>query len=119
MYLIPHGFATLMNPDSTTPNIVICATSSELSQKDSGGAIYELKSESFTKTPQEGLSNYEMVSTSAAKPIRKTVYASALNALLDNGVVVRFIDSDTFNNLIGNPNQEKIISSLPVYEANT
>lgn len=115
MYLVPKGIPILMNPTGPVPDIVICGDVSRFLTKDIGGAIYELSATNFNKTPQEGLSEYEMVSTKPVKPIRKTIYKSTLEALLSAGVQVRFTDETTFYRLIGNPNQKVIIKTLPIY----
>lgn len=115
MYLVPPGIATLMNPDKNNPNIVICATVDEFTNRDHGGTIYELPSDSFADTPQEGLSEYEMVSSIPVQPLHKTTFDSSLKALLSAGIQVRFIDEPTFKSLLGNPNQEKMFKQIKPY----
>lgn len=115
MYLVPKGISTLMNPDGENSNIVIC-DESEFMKRDRGGAVYELSTKHFAKTPQKGLSEYEMVSKSEAIPINKNVYASALDALISLGIKIRFTDEKTFESLISNPNQKNIIESLELYQ---
>src|SRR5437870_4294905 len=68
MYLVPKGIAILVEPNGLNPNIVICSDIEEFKKKDIGGVIYELPSETFIKTPQKGLTDYEMVSKKGVKP---------------------------------------------------
>ncbi len=46
---------------------MICAEQDDYIKNDLGGAIYVLPAKSFTKTPQEGLEDYEMVSMSRSR----------------------------------------------------
>jgi hypothetical protein len=115
MYLSPKGFATLMNPDDSNPDIVVCGTVEDFIKRDLGGAVYKLPSAHFTKTPQKGLSDYEMVSTHTVEPLGKTTYNSALEAMLHAGIEVRFTDAKTFKSLIRNPNQADMIKQISLY----
>ncbi len=115
MYLVPKGIPTLMNPKGRNPNIVMCTTVSDFVAKDGGGAIYELPGKDFVRTPQEGLSDYEMVSRNAIKPLRKEVYANTLDALAAANITIRFTDEATFNKLIKSPQQASMIEALDVY----
>lgn len=115
MYLVPHGFPTLMNPNDKEPNIVISANPVHFKSKDKGGAIYELPSESFIDTPQKGLSEFEMVSTKAVEPISKQVITSTLHALTNAGISIHFVNEKTFNKLIEDPNQQRSIKLLPKF----
>lgn len=116
MYLTTRGYATLMNPHDKQPNVVICAKQAEYQASDTGGAIYELPADSFIESPQKELSDYELVSKVPVKPLTKDLYDMSLRALKENGIIVRFVDKDTFNNLIGNPKQAELISQLPIFE---
>ena len=115
MYLTPKGIATLMNPDGSHPDIVICSTIEEFLKKDKGGAVYKLPDQGFSETPQKSLSNYEMVSRNVVKPINKTIYESTLKALTQAKIEIRFTDKNTFASLIHNPAQDKLIQELPLY----
>jgi len=116
MYLANRGTATLMNPLEPNPNIVICAGQSDYIKKDKGGAIYEVSNDFFEKSPQFGLTAYEMVSTKPTKIIKKTLFNKSIEALISNGIEVRFTDIRTFNNLIGNKNQLELINKIRQYK---
>lgn len=115
MYLVPKGIPTLMDPDNQTPTIVISSDPAYFKTRDKGGAIYGLPSESFTATPQKGLSDYEMASKVPVKPIRKIPYKSALNALLSAGIKVVFVNTNMFHHLICHPEQKAIMRQLKGY----
>lgn len=116
MYLVPKGIATLMSPESNGPNIVICANEKDYIKQDKGGAIYNLPGKNFVETPQKGLGRYEMVSTHEIKPLNRTVYHSSVDALLSAGIKIRFTNKNTFNDLLNNPNQEKMIKNISLYK---
>jgi len=114
MYLATKGVAVLMN--SKMSNIVICSDKKEYLNKDKGGAVYEIEDGHFVDTPQNGLSEYEKVSTKPVKPLKKTIYASSIKAFLTFGIKIYFVDQKTFNSLIFNPNQAEIIETLMPYK---
>lgn len=62
---------------------------------DKGGAIYELPSTSFVHEIR-GTAKDEWTSREAVRPISKTEYASGLEAMLQFGVQVYFVDKSTF-----------------------
>lgn len=116
MYLATKGYATLLGPRDTPPNIVICADEKEYLKNDKGGAIYELPSDSFKDSPQKGLTDFELVSKSAVTPLSKVVYESSLEAMKKLGIEIRFVDQRTFDSLVNSPNQKELIRKLPLYE---
>lgn len=67
---------------------------------DKGGAIYYLDSVSFECDESQDDSSDEWTSTSAVIPIDKEVYASGLQAQLDYGVQIYFVDTDTYRRII-------------------
>jgi hypothetical protein len=115
MYLATRGYATLMNSKDTQPNIVVCADQSRYQADDKGGAIYELPEESFIDTPQKELNGYEFVSVKPVKPLSKSVYEKSLYAMNEAGIIIRFVDEQTFSSLIGNPKQAELINNLPIF----
>lgn len=116
MYLVPKGLATLMNPKGPRPNIVICCRPEVFIKKDTGGAVYTLPSDGFRKTPQEGLMDYEMVNDQPVKPLKHVVYDSVITALTSAQISIKFIDEKTFSELIGHPDQERLIDKLANYK---
>lgn len=66
---------------------------------DKGGAVYKLSSDSFSCDYNKSMSGFEWTAKENVKPIDKTDYDSALEAMLNNGLQVYFIDKDTFNKI--------------------
>jgi len=116
MYLATRGFATLMSTQNTQSNIVICADPGIYQEGDVGGAIYELSSLSFTESPQKDLNDYEFVSMQAVKPLSKVVFEKSLQAMSDAGIIIRFVDEQTFEHLLRSPHQTEMIKKLPIYK---
>lgn len=115
MYLVPHGFPALMYPAKPNANLVICATAEDFKAQDRGGAIYKLSSQSFKRTPQEGMSDFEMVSEETVRPVAKTMYKSTLKTFAMENIAIRFVDEATFKKLINNPRQSEIIEQITQY----
>ncbi|MDE1874863.1 MAG: hypothetical protein KGI79_02070 [Patescibacteria group bacterium] len=67
-------------------------------RSDRGGAIYELPSDDFENvSPTED--HPEWKSATAVTPSGKTEYASTLDAMIENGVQVYFVDRDAFEKI--------------------
>jgi hypothetical protein len=99
MYLIPKGYGSIMHPEENPPRIQICADETEIRSKDNDGALYYLDASSFDESPQTELSEYEMASDKAVRPISKEVFRSSFDALDKMGIKIEFIDQQTFNRL--------------------
>lgn len=63
---------------------------------DQGGAIYHLPSTTFENDPEKGLGELEWTSQEPVEPTEKEEHESALEAMLNHGVQVYFVDSSTF-----------------------
>ena len=59
---------------------------------DKGGAVYALPISNFTCDINKGLGKNEWTAVVPIRPLSKQVFASGLNAMLENGIVVYFID---------------------------
>ncbi len=68
-------------------------------RRDNGGSIYKFKSDGFTSHPHKGMGDDEWVSKEPITPIEKTDVQSALEAMIENGVQVFFVDKGTFNKI--------------------
>ncbi|MCH7641227.1 hypothetical protein IID22_03460 [Patescibacteria group bacterium] len=66
---------------------------------DTGGTIYHLNPETFEHNLEFGGSGDEWTSKVAVKPIGRDDYASGLQAQLDNGIQVFFVDDETFERI--------------------
>lgn len=115
MYMLPKGFPLLMNTKFSKPYVVLCGNLRDILKKDEGGALYELSAESFHRTPQTALSNYEMVSRVSISPLSETDYESVTRALDNEGVAIYIVDRNTFDKLILNPKQDSIVQTLDRY----
>lgn len=69
-------------------------------KEDKGGAIYHLSSDTFELDETRGGGKDEWTSRISVKPVNKEEYESGLQAQLDNGVQVFFVDKKTFENII-------------------
>jgi len=79
---------------------------------DKGGTIYKLSPETFEHDETRG-TNTEWTSRVAIKPIGREDYESGLQAQLDNGVQVYFVDKDIFSKIIESEDHgNSIIRSL-------
>lgn len=63
---------------------------------DTGGAIYHLPSDTFTTDPHKGLGEIEWTSGGSVEPIDREEHESALDAMLNYGVQVFFVDVETY-----------------------
>ena len=77
----------------------IIANRDEFIRNDKGGHIYVLPSDSFKINQGRGLGNYEYVSKEPVAPIKTIEYPSAVDAMIENGVQVYFIDQDTYEKI--------------------
>jgi len=115
MYLVTKGTPILMNVKSGAPRIIICAEPDEYIEHDKGGAIYEVPSDNFMKTPQEGLEESELVCKVAVRPVSKKVFATSISALSDAQVEIYFVTQAQYESIIMNKNEAEIISTLTPY----
>ncbi len=67
----------------------------EFIKRDKGGHIYVLPGEGFENDPSKGLGEHEWTNKQKVKPVEKIEYPSSLDAMLENGVQVYFIDEET------------------------
>ncbi|GEM_PF-758686 len=66
---------------------------------DKGGAIYHLSPEGFTLDQTKRGGKNEWTSNTSVTPTEKEEYESGLEAQLDNGVQVYFVDEETFDRI--------------------
>jgi len=81
-------------------------------QRDKGGSIYRLSSNSFDFDPHKGMGKDEWVSKNSVKPLEKTDVDSALEAMITNGVQVYFVEKKSFYNLVYAKSGEEILDVL-------
>ncbi len=63
---------------------------------DQGGYIYSLPSDSFESDSNKGLRELEYTSNDFVEPIEQEFVPSALQAMIENGVKVYFVEPDTW-----------------------
>ncbi len=66
---------------------------------DKGGSIYVLPSDTFTTNETRSMGAAEWTSKEPVKPVSKTDYESGLEAMLQHGVQVYFVDKDIFQQI--------------------
>ena len=77
---------------------VIVGSKEEFLKKDRGGHIHVLPNDTFQPSPHKGMSD-EWVSKESVKPVKILEYDSALDAMLENGVQVYFVDNLTLQKI--------------------
>lgn len=115
MYLATKGNATYMEPQAKQPYIVISSDSNKYLATDRGGAVYSVSANSFEKTPQTGLEDYEMVTKNSVKPIGKEVYKTSVEAMRKYGIEIYFVDWPKFNEIIKAKDKDRILVSIEPY----
>ena len=75
--------------------VLIPVPRDEFIENDKGGHIYVLPSDTFSTEAGRGMGEYEWASTERVKPVKNLEYHSALDAMLENGIQVYFIDKET------------------------
>jgi hypothetical protein len=78
---------------------IIISDEKRYRQADKGGAIYYLPSDSFFCDFGKGMGVHEWTSRQAVKPIKKEIFSSGIEAMIQHGVQVRFVDRETFKTL--------------------
>jgi len=80
---------------------------------DKGGSIYTLPSETFDTDETKGMGKNEWVSKEPVKPTKREDYTSGLQAMLELGVQVYFVDEAKFIEIKDAPDHGlKVISEL-------
>ncbi len=77
------------------PYAVIVGSREHFEKNDKGGFVYTMPSDTFENDPGKGLGKLEWTSKVGVKPTSKIEIPSRLQAMLENGVQVYFIDKAT------------------------
>lgn len=77
---------------------IIVGDREEFIKKDNGGHVHVLSSDKFKPSPHKGMLN-EWVSAESVKPLEIKEYDSALNAMLEAGVQVYFLDEAKYSEI--------------------
>ncbi|MDP3954567.1 MAG: hypothetical protein Q8Q06_04085 [bacterium] len=81
------------------PYAIIAEPREDFIKNDKGGHIYVLPSDGFVCDPEKGLREYEWTSKSPVRPVKTMEYNSALDAMIENGVQVYFIEPKTLQEI--------------------
>ncbi len=81
------------------PYTVICMKKEDFIKRDSGGSIYEVSSDTFDFNPNLGMGEKEWTSNTPVRPNNETEFPSALDAMINNGAYVFFVDQETFKEI--------------------
>ncbi len=79
--------------------VVINADREEFIRNDTGGIMYAVSSDTFDFDPDKGMGEKEWTSRKPVRPKSETRYPSALDAMVQNGVQVYFVDKKTFDEI--------------------
>lgn len=77
----------------------VCGDEERFRGIDKGGAIYTLSSDTFENDPSKGLGTREWTSKISVKPNSSEEFSSGLEAMLEMGVQVYFLDKEKFQEL--------------------
>ena len=95
IFMINSRFQTGSGKFNDVAYCYIVSSREEFIEKDKGGHIYVLPSDSFENDPHKGLGFDEWTSKQKVKPVKTIEYDSTLNAMIENGVQVYFVDEST------------------------
>ncbi|MBT4722811.1 DUF4202 family protein [Candidatus Falkowbacteria bacterium] len=93
------------------PYMVIVSKETFL-EHDKGGSIYKFSSDGFTSHPDKGMGDDEWVSKDSATPIEKIDIESALEAMIENGVQVFFVEKNTFSKIKDSADKSSVLKTL-------
>lgn len=74
----------------------VCSDELRFKGLDKGGAIYTLPPDTFDNDPDKGLGTREWTSKLPVRPLRKEVYESGLEVMINKGVQIYFLDQQQF-----------------------
>ena len=71
----------------------------EFINMDNGGVIYSVPSNTFDYDLNKGMGENEYVSRESVKPKKEEKFTSVLDTMIDNGVLVYFVNKDIFEKI--------------------
>lgn len=80
--------------------------------KDKGGACYEVPGEGFVCETKYGGGQNEWTSRTPVTPVNKEIFPSALDAMIEHGVQVYFIDQKTLQEFESTEDKFEFIQRL-------
>ncbi len=79
------------------PVVVIKSDREKFIENDKGGTMYSVPSDTFDYDAHKGMGEKEWTSHEPVKPLSEIQYSSALDAMIENGIQVYFVDEPTFD----------------------
>jgi len=86
-------------PNGESIHVLVVGDEKRFKETDKGGAIYSLPSDSFKTDLEKGMKDKEWISREPVRPTDKTEYKTGMQAMLENGVKVFFVDNKTFEKI--------------------
>ena len=101
MFLVPNDDTWTAKGRFLDKYFIIISDEKRFRELDKGGAIYAIPGDKFQCDLEKGLGRYEWTTKEPVKPIKdKTIiYKSALDAMIENGVEVYFVNKKTFEDI--------------------
>lgn len=116
MFLAPKTQALEVTKFGDTFALVAASSAEEFIEKDLGGTIYTLPSDSFATHQDLTMQDTEYVTKESVTPIDKEVYATALDAMRRSGVRVYFVEASVLKDIrSADDHGLKILSELTPY----
>ena len=110
LFMFPFDHLASIGFEEDIAYICIWGTAEEFDEKDTGGFIYVLPSETFEKVGKD----YEYQSFEAVEPEATKVFESVIDGMMACGVQVYFIDDEaTFDEIVANKkNRAPLLKTL-------
>ncbi len=83
--------------------VIIAMDRDDFIRNDHGGCIYVFSSDSFSANHESGMGELEWVSEKAVRPIKKIKYPSSLDAMIEYGAQVFFVDEEQYTEMQKSP----------------
>jgi len=93
------------------PYSFVCGDKNKFFEMDKGGAIYTLDAKSFVWR-NKGLRENECWISQDVVPLDKIILKSALDAMIENGVRVFFVDNETWQKIKKSPDRLNFIRQI-------
>ena len=103
MFLVPRDIETEISIYGDRYVVFINSNEESYVERDKGGAIYTLPSESFETDSVHGMGEIEWYSKVPVTPISKVVYRTSIEAMDRFNVDRFFVDNDTIEKIRANP----------------
>jgi len=86
-------------PTKEKIHVLVISDKERFKEADKGGAIYSLPGDNFETDLEKGMKDKEWICREPVKPTDKTEYKTGMEAMIENGVKVFFVDKETFQKI--------------------